>query len=314
MCIPLAVYLRKVCLHMGTERSLQPRQDKSKTFLELAEEVLEQEGKPLKPKEIWEKVKEKGYNIETKSKKPEQTLYGALYNDTKNPNSKFIRVALRPTRFGLKDKVYQNEDPESEGEDFYKEVDLYPFLTYYVYSFYDIRTKQILHQKASKRGYSQWLFPDMVGVWFPQNIKNEVLCVAEKVGVFPVRLYSYEVKKQLNFDNIRSAFFQAVSNSSWAHQGYLVAETIDSDPEFMVELRRLSASFGIGIIRLDTEDPDNSEILIPAKEKEEVDITTMNVLAEKSPEFREFLKLVCQYEKTNLAFDEVPDREKLSKK
>jgi hypothetical protein len=30
------------------------------------------------------------------------------------------------------------------------------------------------------------------------------------------------MKKELNFSNLRESYFQAVSNSSWANEGYLV--------------------------------------------------------------------------------------------
>lgn len=41
--------------------------------------------------------------------------------------------------------------------------------------------------------------------------------------------------------------------------------------EFLVELIRLSHSFGIGVILLDLEDPDNSEIVIQADEEDALD-------------------------------------------
>nr|WP_288977411.1 hypothetical protein [uncultured Blautia sp.] len=44
-----------------------------------------------------------------------------------------------------------------------------------------------------------------------------------------------------------------MSNSSWAHEGYLVALKISEEPELMDELRRLNNAFGIGVIRLDAE-------------------------------------------------------------
>jgi hypothetical protein len=66
-------------------------------------------------------------------------------------------------------------------------------------------------------------------------------------------------KKELNSSNIRSSFFQAVSNSSWANEGYLVATSI-STSEVEEELRMLSALHGIGVILLNPENPTESEI------------------------------------------------------
>lgn len=47
------------------------------------------------------------------------------------------------------------------------------------------------------------------------------------------------------------------------------------------ELRRLNQSFGIGVIKLESE-ISNSKILLPAKERE-IDIPTLNMLIEQSP-------------------------------
>ena len=56
-------------------------------------------------------------------------------------------------------------------------------------------------------------------------------CVKQGAGQ-SVRLWSFEVKKELNVSNARKSFFQAVSNSSWANEGYLVATSIsDGDSE-----------------------------------------------------------------------------------
>jgi hypothetical protein len=41
------------------------------------------------------------------------------------------------------------------------------------------------------------------------------------------------MKKNLNFTNLREYYFQAVSNSSWANEGYIVALDIDEDESFL---------------------------------------------------------------------------------
>lgn len=54
------------------------------------------------------------------------------------------------------------------------------------------------------------------------------------------------------------------------------------------ELRRLNQSFGIGVIKLESE-ISNSKILLPAKERE-IDIPTLNMLIEQSPgDFKPFI-------------------------
>ena len=45
--------------------------------------------------------------------------------------------------------------------------------------------------------------------------REEVLNLNQTTGGIAVKLYSFEIKKELSFSNLREAFFQAVSNSSW---------------------------------------------------------------------------------------------------
>ena len=137
------------------------------------------------------------------------------------------------------------------------------------------------------------MHPDIVGVYFPlEEWENEILDIAKEIGSVGIKFFSYEIKKELNFSNLRESFFQAVSNSSWANEGYLVAANIETDEELLNEIKRLNAAFGIGIIKLDIDDPDSSEVLFPAKEKEIVDIETMNKIAQVNPNFKEFLKRI----------------------
>jgi uncharacterized protein len=95
----------------------------------------------------------------------------------------------------------------------------------------------------------------------------------------------------LNFGNLRESFFQTVSNSSWANEGYLVASKISNDIDFMDELTRLSTSFGIGVIELSLEDPHSSKILLPAKYRDSLDWETINKLTMNN-DFKEFLSRV----------------------
>ncbi len=79
-----------------------------------------------------------------------------------------------------------------------------------------------------------------------------------------------------------------MSNSTWANEGYLVVFEEIKD-KVLGELRRLSQSFGIGVIKLESE-ISNSKILLPAKERE-IDIPTLNMLIEQSPgDFKPFME------------------------
>lgn len=82
---------------------------------------------------------------------------------------------------------------------------------------------------------------------------------------------------------------QAVSNSSWANEGYLVVLNLKNDEELISELKRLNNAFGIGVIHLNSECIEESEILFNAKQRDSVDWDTVNRLAVKSKNFNEFI-------------------------
>ncbi len=302
---------------------------KKLTFKELAKKVLEEEKRPLTVEEIWEIAVKKGYDklCGTQGKTPWRTIGALIYVDMRdNPNSPFVKIDSKPRKFFLKDLLSDVELRELEEQERgkieapkkfkFSERALHPFLTYFAYTYMNIYTKTIHHEKSNKRKYSQWLHPDMVGVYFPiEEWKSEVIDFAKEIGSPSIILYSFEIKRELGFHNLRESFFQAVSNSSWANEGYLVTAKIDHDDELMYELKRLSAAFGIGIIKLDIEDPDSSEIILPAKHKNELDWETINKLAHENPDFREFLKRIkidiASKEIRKEKYDKVIEREKL---
>ncbi len=108
-----------------------------------------------------------------------------------------------------------------------------------------------------------------------------------------------------------------MSNSSWANEGYLAVKNIDD--EVLGELRRLNQSFGIGMIKLESE-ISNSKILLPARERE-IDIPTLNMLVEQSlVDFKPFMiDINTQIEKgldtpiEMKSFDKVLDDEEMQK-
>ena len=114
------------------------------------------------------------------------------------------------------------------------------------------------------------------------------------------KLWSFEAKRLINRSNVRECFFQAVSNSSWANFGYLVAAEIGG-PDTLKELRMLFASHGIGFIKLDVENPADSQVLIPARERDEIDWDMANRLATENKDFLEYVKLVKQFYQTSEA-------------
>ena len=142
------------------------------------------------------------------------------------------------------------------------EHDLYPILSEFLFSALGLYSKRIDEKRSRNvrgpRG-NKWLYPDLVGMedlskeW-SREIKDCIKQYADK----KTKLWSFEVKKSITRSNIREVFFQAVSNSSWANLGYLVASKIEG-PDTMKELRMLSSLHGIGFIQLDTENPAESQ-------------------------------------------------------
>lgn len=177
--------------------------------------------------------------------------------------------------------------------------------------------KTIRHQKGQKGkgGECMWNYPDIVGVYFPYNkYKGETLKFLHHTGQEKHKLFSFELKKELSFSNLKESYFQAVSNSTWANEGYLVVKNIKED--VLDELRRLNQSFGIGVIKLESE-ISNSKILLPAKERE-IDIPTLNMLVKQSPkDFKPFIEKINKQIEKGLDtavdmenfFDEVLDDE-----
>ena len=168
------------------------------------------------------------------------------------------------------------------------ERDLHKLLSSYLKNS-SIYTKTVFHEQSNNKDNNQiWTHPDMVGIRF-LNLQNKVsqnfLKAINRVDTF--KLSSYELKKELNNDSeLKKAFFQAVSNSSWANYGYLVAfEISDSLTD---EMERLNQSFGIGIIELNAN-PYQSRILFQAKYRE-LDFKTIDKLCKLNKEFEKFIE------------------------
>lgn len=115
-------------------------------------------------------------------------------------------------------------------------------------------------------------------------------------------------------NNCRECYFQAISNSS--NEGYLVGRHIDTQNSKLMDLlKRLHASFGIGVIDLRTNE-DKSAILLNAKYKEKIDYTVASELSAKNEKFNGFLKSVVDYDpdfpnRYKDEFDEVKKKEEL---
>ena len=151
-----------------------------------------------------------------------------------------------------------------------------------------IYAKTIYHEKSSNKvdNAQKWIHPDIVAVQF-EDFKNDatlsLLKATEPKGT--IHIYSYELKRRIESDyQLKQNYFQALSNSSWANFGYLVAFEINEDLD--EEMARLNNAFGIGIILMQAND---SKILYPAREKA-LDYNTIEKLNNLNPDFCEFIK------------------------
>ena len=174
--------------------------------------------------------------------------------------------------------------------DFY-ERDLHPLFVSYLKS-QNIFSKTILHEesKNSRDETQKWVHPDIVGVKFTKlnsDISSRLLKTLEKKD--SCEIISYELKKEINSDyELKKSYFQAVSNSSWANKGYLVA--LDINTNLYSELERLNKAFGIGIIKLHSN-PFESQILFQSSYRE-LDYQTIDKLCNINEKYRDIIEQI----------------------
>ncbi|EAI3670160.1 HrgA protein [Campylobacter upsaliensis] len=303
------------------------------TYKELIVEVLKEAKKPLSASEIWEKACEMGLEKRLSSigKTPVATLGAYVYMDmkTQQNNSLFIKTTQKPTTFWLRARQNElinlnlSEEKEVRLEKTkFNERDLHPVLVKFLYENLDFRlnSKTIYHEKSKKSesGKDKWNYPDIVGVYFPyDDYQNETLGLLESLKLNSYKIFSFELKISINFSNLKEYYFQAVSNSSWANEGYLVVLK-ELDSEVLSELRRLNQSFGIGVIQLDGSEISNSKIVLSAKEKA-LDMQTIDMLVDKNEDFKKFINDINQQiragkdAKIQAEFDRVKSDEEMAK-
>lgn len=291
-----------------------------KTFWDIIEDTISKVRTPLTAKEIWEKANELGTTkgFHTTGKTPWATIAAYCYTDIieKGKKSIVVKKSDRPVRFMLRrldnnpdqlDFELNPNDKETNTADKTKlksttkftERDLHPLVVSFANTFFKAHLKTILHE-ASKRktkGENKWLHPDLVGVYFPfTDFSIETIELQQHLSINSVKLYSFEVKINIDFNNLREYYFQAVSNSSWANEGYIVALNINDDGSgsLFEELRRLNNAFGIGLIHLNTDNINESKILFSSKINNSIDWQTVNRLITENKDFEGFIKDISE--------------------
>ena len=235
-----------------------------------------------------------------KSKTPNLTVSGQLSSFIQKGDNRVKRIKNANGSFAYYLSKYEEDlnlseiiekipkETNNKKNKVFQERDLHKLLSSYLKN-KNIYSKTIFHEKStnSKDNHQKWVHPDMIGIKF-LNLKNKasqsLMKIINKSDAF--ELMSYELKREIKSDyELKKTYFQAVSNSSWANYGYLVAFEISSN--LKEEMERLNQSFGIGIIELKAN-PYESEIIFPARNME-LDFKTIDKLSQINKDFEKFI-------------------------
>ena len=258
--------------------------------------------------DVYNHIIEKGYYDFKDAKTPDQTVSAILGSFIRDGDTRVKRIKnsngsysyyLTKNEAEIDIEVLSGEadtqsiatKPHKIKAKTYLERDLHKLLSSYLKNT-KVYSKTIFHEQ-SKYGSDNnqiWTHPDMVGIKFlklQNKISQNFLKSINSIDTF--KISSYEIKKEINSDSeLKKAYFQAVSNSSWANYGYLVAfEISDSLSD---EMERLNQSFGIGVIELNSN-PYQSKILYPSRYRE-LDFKTIDKLCKINVEFEQFIEQI----------------------
>lgn len=274
------------------------------TIKEAILKTLDELVQPANHKAVFKHINNNNYYKFEAGRTPESTISAELGNFIRKGDSRVKRVKNENNSYSYylskheqsisfltieaqAENLVESKKKNKKEKSTYEERDLHLLLSTYLNDA-DVYSKTIFHEQSNNKDSSQiWTHPDMVSLKIIklQNKSSQVFFNSvNKLGTF--RLSSFELKREINTDNeLKKAYFQAVSNSSWANYGFLVAyEFNDSLNE---EMARLNQSFGIGIIELNAN-PFESKVLFPAQLRE-LDFKTIDKLCNMNKEFDEFI-------------------------
>lgn len=196
--------------------------------VEIVQSVLEITG-PISPTEVYDKAQElfeKGeitnmfdYRGEMPHERVSDSIYTALSKGEELP---FFKAREKPTLIALKgamnEPVLNIQKPSAPSvkiahNKIMHERDLHPFLTYMAIHNENLKcyTKTIFHEESlkSSKGMDRWLYPDMVGVRFlhAEWSNENLIAFSKKFDTLPVKLVSFELKKEISVHNCRECYF-----------------------------------------------------------------------------------------------------------
>lgn len=192
--------------------------------IEIIQSVLEVIKEPIKVTEIYHKAQELFEKGEIESmfdyggNTPDQSVSAAIYTAlNKGEELPFFKAREKPTLIALKSAAKElglnAEKPSAPGVKIAYERNLHPFLTYMACYNENLKcyTKTIFHEGSLKspKGMDRWLYPDMVGVRFLHaELSNEnLIAFSKKFDTLPVKLVSFELKKEISVNNCRECYF-----------------------------------------------------------------------------------------------------------
>ncbi len=265
------------------------------TLLDLIIDVLKNSNAPLLQGEIVELLKKHPHINQcgewSRVTVPSSAVARCLTNNI-NKTSSVIGAEGEKASF----RRYYYQGTGQSSQKIFKEIDLHPILVKYARAKFGVYCKTIQATKIIQRNDKTrvWANPDIVGIepillswngFFQREL--------EKLGMFSTKVlafYSFELKLDLQPDNLTESYFQTVSNSNWANYSYLVVRDFTQTASFLEQIERLNAGYGVGLIKLNENEPLKSEIIIPARFKENLDIHFMNFLSDNNIDFNSFLQ------------------------
>lgn len=259
---------------------------------------------PSTSQAVYSNITKRGYYKWDVGKTPERTISSQLGTFITKGDSRVKRIKGKGksylyylARFEHDIDIIEPEDKSnnlssktSYAKSSFNERDLHKLLSSYLRN-KNIYSKTILHEesKNSIDRNQKWIHPDMIGIEYVKlssRANQAFMKILNKTETF--KLYSYEIKKDIKTDyELKNYYFQAVSNSSWANYGYLVAFEINDN--LIDEMERLNKSFGIGIINLKSN-PYESKILFQSKFRE-LDFRTIDKLCKVNDKYEKFIEL-----------------------
>lgn len=274
------------------------------TIREAILQSLEDLQQPASYLDVYHQILAKKYYDTSAAKTPASTISAQLGEFIRNGDTRVKRIKkpggtyvyyLAKNELNIEVEILAQSseaDAKKAGKvKSYEERDLHKLVSSYLKNS-RVYSKTIFHEQSvyGKDANQIWTHPDMVGVQFlnmQSTTGQNFLKVINPTDTF--RLSAYEIKREINSDNeLKKAFFQAVSNSSWANFGFLVA--FEFGDSLKDEMERLNQSFGIGIIKLKAN-PYESTILFPARYRD-LDFKTIDKLCNINDAFEKFIELI----------------------